>query len=29
LFKDRPLQVAIALWGLTFVAILYLPRVLG
>jgi len=29
LFRDRPLQIAIFLWGLTFVAILYLPRVLG
>lgn len=26
LLKDRPLQIAIGLWGLTFVAILYLPR---
>lgn len=26
LFRDRPLQIAIALWGLTFVAILYLPH---
>jgi 4-hydroxybenzoate polyprenyltransferase len=25
LFKDRPLQLAIALWGVTFLAILYLP----
>lgn len=25
LLKDRPLQAAIALWGITFVAILYLP----
>lgn len=25
LLRDRPLQVAIALWGLTFIAILYLP----
>ena len=25
LLRDRPLQIAIALWGLTFVAILYLP----
>lgn len=28
LFRDRPLQISILLWGLTFVAILYLPRVL-
>jgi 4-hydroxybenzoate polyprenyltransferase len=26
LFRDRPLQIAIALWGLSFVAILYLPH---
>jgi 4-hydroxybenzoate polyprenyltransferase len=26
LLKDRPLQIAIILWGLTFVSILYLPR---
>jgi 4-hydroxybenzoate polyprenyltransferase len=26
LLKDRPIQIAIALWGLTFIAILYLPR---
>ncbi|HYO89900.1 MAG TPA: decaprenyl-phosphate phosphoribosyltransferase, partial [Candidatus Limnocylindrales bacterium] len=25
LFKDRPLQIAIVLWGVTFLAILYLP----
>ncbi len=25
LLKDRPLQAAIALWGITFIAILYLP----
>ena len=25
LFKDRPLQIAIVLWGITFLAILYLP----
>ncbi len=25
LFKDRPLQIAIGLWGVTFLAILYLP----
>lgn len=28
LFKDRPLLAAILLWGLTFVAIIYLPRIL-
>lgn len=28
LLKDRPLQIAIALWGLTFVGLLYLPRLL-
>ena len=28
LLKDRPLQAAILLWGLTFVAIIYLPRYL-
>lgn len=27
LFKDRPLLVSIMLWGLTFVAIIYLPRI--
>lgn len=26
LLRDRPLQISIALWGLTFVAILYLPH---
>jgi 4-hydroxybenzoate polyprenyltransferase len=26
LLKDRPLQVTLLLWGLTFVAILYLPN---
>ncbi len=26
LLRDRPLQIAIALWGMTFVAILYLPH---
>lgn len=26
LFRDRPLQISILLWGLTFVAILYLPH---
>jgi hypothetical protein len=25
LLKDRPLQLTLLLWGLTFVAILYLP----
>lgn len=29
LLKDRPLQIAILLWGLTFVAILYLPNLLA
>ena len=28
LLRDRPLQISILLWGLTFVAILYLPRIL-
>ena len=28
LLRDRPLQAAILLWGLTFVAILYFPRVI-
>lgn len=28
LLRDRPLQISILLWGLTFVAILYFPRVL-
>ena len=27
LLKDRPLLIAILLWGLTFVAILYLPAI--
>ena len=27
LLRDRPLQVSILLWGLTFVLILYLPRI--
>jgi 4-hydroxybenzoate polyprenyltransferase len=26
LLKDRPIQIAILLWGLTFIAILYIPR---
>ncbi|HVU11824.1 MAG TPA: decaprenyl-phosphate phosphoribosyltransferase [Phototrophicaceae bacterium] len=29
LFKDRPLQISILLWGLTFVAILYVPRIVN
>ena len=29
LLTDRPLQLTILLWGLTFMAILYLPPVLG
>lgn len=28
LFQDRPLLIAILLWGLTFVAIIYLPRLM-
>ncbi len=28
LLRDRPLQISILLWGLTFVAILYFPRLL-
>jgi 4-hydroxybenzoate polyprenyltransferase len=28
LFRDRPLQASILLWGLTFIVILYLPRFL-
>ncbi|NDJ61212.1 MAG: decaprenyl-phosphate phosphoribosyltransferase [Chloroflexi bacterium] len=28
LLRDRPLQIAILLWGLTFIAILYLPGML-
>ncbi|MEP7294360.1 MAG: decaprenyl-phosphate phosphoribosyltransferase, partial [Chloroflexota bacterium] len=28
LLRDRPLQISILLWGLTFVAILYFPRIL-
>ena len=28
LLRDRPLQISILLWGLTFVVILYLPRIL-
>ncbi len=29
LLSDRPLQISIVLWGLTFVAILYLPRIIA
>jgi 4-hydroxybenzoate polyprenyltransferase len=29
LFRDRPLQISMFLWGLTFVAILYLPTLLN
>ena len=28
LFHDRPLQISIVLWGLTFVAILYFPHII-